>query len=81
MGGLIAIPGLADYNASKFAAFAIDESMRFEMAKKGLSKYIKTTIVCPYFIDTGMFEGANTSFPFHLLSEEETSLRILHAIQ
>jgi all-trans-retinol dehydrogenase (NAD+) len=81
-GGIVGIPGLADYNASKFGAFAIDESLRYEMYKKGHSKYIKTTVVMPYVIDTGMFEGTgNTTVGFNLLKTDETVNRIIYAIQ
>jgi short-subunit dehydrogenase len=57
MAGLVATPGLSDYSASKYGAVAIDEAVRLELAQKGHSDYIKTTCICPYFIDTGMFEG------------------------
>jgi len=53
--GLTACSGLVDYCASKFGAVGFDESLRVEM--KTLKKNIKTTCICPYFINTGMFEG------------------------
>lgn len=59
--GLVGVTGLADYCASKFAAVGFDESLRFELEylkKDG----IHTTVVCPFFINTGMFEGAKTRF-------------------
>ena len=52
--GLVAVPGLTEYCASKFGAVAIDEAVRLELQAKGLN-YIKTTCICPYFISTGMF--------------------------
>ncbi|XP_073924756.1 epidermal retinol dehydrogenase 2 isoform X1 [Castor canadensis] len=60
--GLVGINGLADYCASKFAAVGFAESMFLEtFAEKQTG--IKTTIVCPFFIKTGMFEGCTTRFP------------------
>ncbi|XP_032465350.1 epidermal retinol dehydrogenase 2 isoform X3 [Phocoena sinus] len=57
--GLIGVNGLADYCASKFAAFGFAESVFMEtFAKK--QNGIKTTIVCPFFINTGMFDGCTT---------------------
>jgi 3-oxoacyl-[acyl-carrier protein] reductase len=53
--GIVGVPGLADYSASKMGARAFDESLRFEMYKAGHSNYIKTTLVVPFFVDTGMF--------------------------
>ena len=57
--GLNATGRLTDYCASKFAAVGLDESLRFEMKERGLSDVIKTTVVCPYTIHTGMFRGSN----------------------
>jgi all-trans-retinol dehydrogenase (NAD+) len=57
--GLVGVTGLADYCASKFAAVGFDESLRFELEAQGKDG-IYTTVVCPFFINTGMFEGAKT---------------------
>jgi all-trans-retinol dehydrogenase (NAD+) len=62
--GIIGVPKLSDYCASKFAAFGIDESLRMELHKN--KSKIKTTVVCPYYINTGMFKGVKTRFPFLL---------------
>ncbi|CAO2581037.1 Short-chain dehydrogenase/reductase family 16C member 6 [Lemmus lemmus] len=57
--GLVGVNGLADYCASKFAAFGFAESVFLEtFAQK--QNGIKTTIVCPFLIKTGMFEGCTT---------------------
>merc|ERR1712080_489332 len=48
---------LVDYCASKFAAVGIDEAFRVELFVQGHGDYIKTTVVCPYYISTGMFSG------------------------
>merc|ERR1711863_200972 len=48
---------LVDYCSSKFAAVGLDESLRVELFVQGHSDYIKTTVVCPYYISTGMFAG------------------------
>lgn len=53
--GTVAVPGMGDYSASKFGAFAIDECLRLEMKKGGHN--VRTTCICPYYINTGMFEG------------------------
>ncbi|KAI1897567.1 hypothetical protein AGOR_G00084590 [Albula goreensis] len=58
-GGLVAMNGLADYCASKFAAVGFAESIALELLvlkKEG----VKTTIVCPYLINTTMFGGCQT---------------------
>lgn len=80
-GGILGTPGLADYSASKFAAFGFDEALRGEFRKRGLP--IKTTVVCPFFIDTGMFAGVKTKYPLLLpiLREGYAADRIIGAIE
>lgn len=62
--GWVGVNGLADYCASKFGAVGFDESLRFEL--RAMRKRIKTTCICPYFINTGMFDGASSKFPLLL---------------
>ena len=45
-----------DYCASKFGAVGFHESLTHELQVEGLDG-IKTTLVCPYIVDTGMFAG------------------------
>jgi len=79
--GLIGVPKLSDYGASKWAAVGFDESLRMELRK--LAPAIRTTVVCPYYFRTGLFEGAKSRFPWLLpiLEEEKVSERILRAIE
>jgi all-trans-retinol dehydrogenase (NAD+) len=78
--GLIGVRGLADYSASKFAAFGLDESLRMELRR--LKSGVKTTVVCPFFIDTGMFRGVKTRFPLLLpiLEPSRAVKRIVGAV-
>ena len=79
--GLIGVATLADYCASKFAAVGFDESLRFEMKK--YSPGVRTTVICPFFIDTGMFDGAKSRFPLVLpiLKEQAVANRVINAIE
>ena len=79
--GLIGVPRLTDYCASKWAAVGLDESLRVELKKRAPG--IVTTVVCPYYIDTGMFEGVKTRFPLILpiLKEEQVGKKVLRAIE
>ncbi len=63
-GGLVGVPALSDYCASKFGAVGFHESIRAEirLAAPGVG----TTLVCPFFVNTGMFAGVRTRFPFLL---------------
>merc|ERR1712059_183008 len=54
---------LVDYCASKFAAVGMDEALRVELNVEGHSDYIKTTVVCPYYISTGMFAWVQVLLP------------------
>jgi len=62
MAGQIGVSGLADYCASKFGAVGFNESMRFEL-KTQKKDGVKTTVVCPFFINTGMFDGVVAPSP------------------
>lgn len=79
-GGLIGSARLADYSASKFAVFGFDESLRMEFRRRKLN--IHTTVVCPFFINTGMFDGVRTRVPWLLpiLDQHKTVRRIERAI-
>lgn len=51
--GIVGVNGLADYCASKFGAVGFNESLRMEL-NYAKSK-VRTTCICPYYINTGMF--------------------------
>ena len=64
MAGKFGSAGLCDYCASKFAVVGFDESVRNELTSQGKTG-VKTTVVCPFYINTGMFHGAQSSLiPF-----------------
>lgn len=79
--GLIGVPKLSDYGASKWAAVGFDESLRMELRKAAPA--IRTTVVCPYYVRTGLFDGAKSRFPrlLPILDEGTASERILRAIE
>ncbi|MHB1033821.1 MAG: SDR family oxidoreductase [Pirellulales bacterium] len=78
--GTIGVARLVDYCASKWAAVGFDESLRMELG--ALAPKVKTTIVCPYYIDTGMFAGVRSRFPWLLpiLKEDRVAEQIVRAI-
>ena len=73
--------GLADYCASKYALSGFYESMFIELKQKRSN--VKLTVICPYIISTGMFEGATTRFSWLLpiLSPGEMVDRIMLAVR
>lgn len=79
--GLLGVAQQTDYSATKFAAVGFTESLRAEM--RALGHPIETLTVCPFFIDTGMFDGAQTRFPWLLpvLKEASVARQILDSIE
>ena len=79
--GIAATARLTDYCASKFAAVGFDEALRLEL--RGLGSRVRTTVVCPYLTDTGMFDGATTRFAWLLpiLEPADVVRRTLRAIR
>jgi all-trans-retinol dehydrogenase (NAD+) len=79
-GGIVGTSKLVDYCSSKFAAFGFDESLRLELKRQKVN--VNTTIICPYYIETGMFEGVKTRFPWLLpiLKPERVANKIVNAI-
>lgn len=79
--GVVGTAKLVDYSSSKFAAVGFDESLRLELKRQKIN--VRTTVVCPYYIDTGMFEGVKTRFPFLLpiLKPEYVVNRIIKAVR
>lgn len=79
--GVIGVVRLADYSASKWAAVGFDEALRMELRRIGPG--VRTTVVCPYFIDTGMFRGVKTRFRWLLpiLNKEAVAEKIIRAIR
>ncbi len=68
--GLTSNPRMAAYAASKWAAVGFSDSLRLELEQAG-HKHVKVTTVCPYYVKTGMFEGARASLLIPLLEPEE----------
>jgi all-trans-retinol dehydrogenase (NAD+) len=79
--GLAGTSKLTDYCASKFAAVGFDESLRVELKRQN-SKVV-TTVVCPFYTNTGMFDGVRTRFPWLLpiLEPEYVVRRTIRAIR
>lgn len=78
LAGMQGMARLSDYCASKFAAVGFHESLTVELKLDGHTG-VHTTVICPYFINTGMFDGAKSSIiPF--LEPEYVAERIERSI-
>lgn len=54
--GLLGTYGCTDYSATKFACVGFHEALYTELKTHGFDD-IHLTLVCPYYINTGMFAG------------------------
>ena len=78
MAGVVGNPFMVDYCASKFGAIGMMESLRLE--HKRAKKNILCTTICPFFTNTGMFEGAKGSILFPILDQDYVIRRMTDGI-
>ena len=77
--GILAIPNLSVYNASKFGVVGLSNALRQEMKK---NKYnVKITYICPNTINTGMFEGSKMVTGTSMLNPDNVCKKILKGIK
>lgn len=79
--GLLGVSRLVEYASSKHAAVGFDESLRMELAE--IAPGVRTTVVNPFFIDTGMFEGVRSKVPWLLpiLKEADVAKAVVSAVE
>ncbi|MDE2880889.1 MAG: SDR family oxidoreductase [Acidobacteriota bacterium] len=80
-GGLIGVSRLSDYCASKFGAVGFHESLRAELRRTAPG--VGASLICPFFVGTGMFAGVRTRFPFLLpiLAPEKVAAAVIRAVE
>ena len=78
--GLLGVPGMAVYSATKHAVVGLAESVRMELRRAG-HRGIGTTIVCPSFIDTGMFPDTHPPLFTPWLKPEALAEKIVAAVK
>ncbi|POI30757.1 hypothetical protein CIB84_005492 [Bambusicola thoracicus] len=73
---------LSDYSASKFAIIGMMEAIDSELDEAG-KHGIKTTIICPFFVNTELIRGIETEHPILLpiYEPEYVASRIIDAIR
>jgi len=78
--GFFGMPRMSEYCASKFAVVGVSDALRMElktMKKSG----IKLTVVCPYVISTGMFEGFKPLLFNPVLDPVKVATKIIRAVE
>ena len=78
-GGILAIPNLSAYCASKFGVVGFSDALRQEMKKHGYR--IGVTYVCPNTVNTGMFEGSKMVAGTKMLSASDVTQKVIKAIK
>lgn len=75
--GLIGVPGLAVYAATKHAVVGLGESLRLELAGSGVG----VLLVCPSFVSSGLFAGAQAPALAPWLSPERVASLVVSALE
>lgn len=77
--GMLGTYKCTDYSASKFATMGFHESLLTELKSHGHHK-INMTLLCPYFINTGMFDGCKPR-TFPMLAPRDVAKRLITAVR
>jgi short-subunit dehydrogenase len=78
-GGILALPNLSAYCASKFGVVGLTDALRQEMKKQKAN--VGFTVVCPNTVGTGMFEGSKMVAGTRLLDPEDVAADIVAGIR
>lgn len=73
--GLAGSATLTDYSGSKHAAVGFMESLRAELREA--SSAVRTLTVCPFYINTGMFDGVTSGSPLLRIQPAEPSAKTI----
>jgi short-subunit dehydrogenase len=78
--GLIGLPYGATYASSKWAVIGFSESIRAELKLIG-HDHVHVTIVCPSYIGTGMFQGADPPKATAMLEPSFVATKVVEAVE
>ncbi|KAF9363151.1 hypothetical protein BGX34_004770 [Mortierella sp. NVP85] len=81
--GIMSAPKIADYAASKAACKSFHETLESELKYIHKTPGVRTTLVCPGRIETGMFKGVKERMPFFTptLDALDVSRMIMESIE
>jgi short-subunit dehydrogenase len=77
--GFIGLPHGSTYAASKWAVIGFSESIRLELALQG-HRHVHTTIVCPSYVATGLFDGARAVRTTGIVAPERLADLVVRAV-
>ena len=78
--GFVPLPGGCSYASSKAAVTSLSESLHTELKKNG-NDHVGLTIVCPGYVQTGMFNGVKEPILVPILTPEKLAKKIVNAVQ
>ncbi|NXM73673.1 RDHE2 dehydrogenase, partial [Serilophus lunatus] len=80
--GFLGLYRVTDYSASKFAVIGLMEAINSELYHEG-KHGIKTTIICPYFVNTRLSKGFQSAKPLLLpdYDAEYVASKIIDAVK
>ena len=76
--GMLSMPKMSIYAASKWSVIGWSDSVRIEL--HDMKSSVRFTTVAPYFINTGMFDGVSSPI-FPILDPEKTARKIVRSIE
>ena len=76
--GMLSMPKMSVYAASKWSVIGWSDSVRIEL--HDMKSKVRFTTVAPYFINTGMFDGVSSPI-FPILDPENTARKIIRSIE
>ncbi|MBW2188747.1 MAG: short-chain dehydrogenase [Deltaproteobacteria bacterium] len=78
--GLVGLPFGSTYASSKWAVIGFSESIRAELRLLG-HKHVHSTVVCPSYIGTGMFEGAEAPKATSILDPTHLAEKVVRGVE
>jgi short-subunit dehydrogenase len=78
--GFVGLPYGATYASSKWAVIGFSESIRAELRLMGHS-HVRSTVVCPSYIGTGMFDGAEAPKATSILDPAKLAEKIVRGVE
>ena len=78
--GFVGLPYGSTYASSKWAVIGFSESIRAELNVMG-HKHVRSTIVCPAYIGTGMFDGVKAPKATNMLDPDYLAEKVVQAVE
>ncbi len=78
--GFVGLPFGSTYASSKWAVIGFSESIRAELRVTG-HQHVHSTVVCPSYIGTGMFDGAEAPKATNILDPTDLAEKVVRGVE